>query len=137
MTRIKSHELGISELQKHPVWTWYYALMEPEDSVVPVELTKEGLAEAEVLMIYSQFRTAAGNEHEGYIIFNPGSEEVFAINICMPGDALVLNVRLPDLAQEALQRYATAKGYSASNVLPIQYRTKASQLNVIAGEFAY
>ncbi len=137
MARIKHYELGISELQKHPVWTWFYGdLEEPENMVVPVEMTEEGLAEADVLMIYSQFKTAAGNEHDGYVVFDPDLGEVFAINIFVPGCRIPFNIRLADLAPEQLQQYAKATGYSASDVLPIKYRTRASLLDVV-GEFGY
>lgn len=137
MARIKASELSVSDLQRHPVWKWSDELEQSEDSVVPVELTEDALADADSLMIYARFKTAAGNEHEGIVVFDPDLEEVFAIELFVPGDKITLNVRLPELATKMLERYAIATGYSASDILPIRYRMNASSLNVAPGEFKY
>ena len=45
MIRIKACDLQLIDLKRHPVWTWCPELDQPEDSLAPIELTEEALAD--------------------------------------------------------------------------------------------
>ena len=136
MTRIKAFDLQLRDLKQHPVWTWCSELDQPEDSLVPVELTQDALADADGLLIFARFTTAAGIEHEGLVVYDADLDEVFAVELFLLNDRITMNARVPEI-RSMLDRYEKATGLDKHGLLPLQYRIDSPQLNISPGVFKY
>ena len=136
MDRIKAFELQLDDLKRHPVWTWCSELDQPEDSLVPVELTEDALNEADSLLVVAKFTTAMGTEHEGLIVYDRDLDEVFAIEIFLQSDRITMNSRIPEIGS-MLDLYERATGLSREGLLPLRYAVDSSLLNIASGVFKY
>ena len=136
MTNIKAKDLKLSDLALNAVWTWSSDLMHSEDTLVPVEMTLEGLANADTLLIYAIFNTAGGANHEGLIVYDPDLDEVFAIELFLDEARITLNRNACDLSNLELERYETLTGKNRDSVLPIRYQIATSELSIQPAEFA-
>lgn len=137
MTEVKSKDLKLAELHLHPVWTWAGDLMDSEDILIPVELTRKALADADTLLVHAKFRTASGASHEGLIVYDPDLEDVFAIELFLSDDRITLNRNVIDLSELELQRYEKITGNNCNGVLPIQYQIMTKNLPISPAEFTF
>lgn len=133
---VKSSDFGIEHLKEFGVWTWSQDLHASEDSLVPVALTEEGIAEAESLIIHSKLTTASQRVLEGAIFYQLGGD-VFAIEAFVDGESFTLNKHLPDMATEPLKRLASVLGDSTEDLLPVRYSVVPKELAIEDGVFAY
>jgi hypothetical protein len=136
MARIKAFELQLDDLKRHPVWTWSSELDQPEDSLVPVELTEDALAEADSLLVVAKFTTAAGNEHDGLVVYDADLDEVFAVELFFQNDRITMNSRVPEISS-MLDRYEIATGLDKKGLLPLRYKIDSPLLNIAPGSFKY
>lgn len=109
--------------------------MHSEDTLVPLEMTHEGLADADTLLIYAKFLTAGGAAHEGLIVYDPDLDEVFSIELFLGEARITLNRNAQDLSNLQLQRYEKLTWTSGSMVLPIRYQVAPSFLSILPGQF--
>jgi hypothetical protein len=137
MTPIKASEFSIEHFKLSNVWTWQGDLYENEDSLIPVTLTEEALAEADSLLIHSNFKTSSGTELEGLVIYQLGDNEVFAIEILVGGQSFTFNKHLSDLSQEELNRLATCLNEKVDYLLPIRYSLVPKEIDIEDGEFTF
>ena len=135
MTNIKSKDLTLSDLALNAVWTWSSDLMRCEDTLVSVEMTREGLAEADTLLIHAMFKTAGGANHEGLIVYDPDLDDVFAIELFLDKARITLNKNAGDLSNLELERYEAFTGRDRNSVLPIRYQIVTSELPLPPAEF--
>jgi hypothetical protein len=132
---MKCKDMKLSDLYAYPVWTWSGDLMSSEDTLVPVQMTQAGLAEADSLLIHAEFLTARGASHDGLVIYDPDLDEVFAIELFLDECRVTLNRHLRDLSNLELRRYEALTGEHPRGVLPIQYRIMAESLEIGPGIF--
>ena len=137
MERINSSEFGLEELRRYPVWTWYSDMYSNEDTLTPVPMTIDALADADSLLIHAMFLTGAGERLEGLVIYHLGSEEVFAIKIFSDGERFTFNKYAPEFSAEQLQKYAQYSGDNQETILPFHYEVVPENLAVEPGEFSF
>ncbi len=137
MIRIKASEFQGEHLKLSGVWTWQSDLHESEDSLVPVPLTEEALAEADSLLIHTEFRTAAGIVLRGLIVYELGSDEVFAIEVLTNDQRFTFNKHVPEMSIEELDRLALYLNVERSTLLPIHYSIVPKELAIDDGEFTF
>jgi hypothetical protein len=135
MINIKSKDLKLSDLYKNGVLTWSTDIMNSEDTLVPVEMTRESLADADTLLIHAKFLTSGGAEHEGLIVYDPDLDEVFAIELFLGDSRVTLNRTARELSDLELQRYETLTGKNRHSVLPISYQALTRELPILPAEF--
>lgn len=111
--------------------------MDSEDILIPVELTRKALADADTLFVHAKFRTASGASHEGLIVYDPDLEDVFAIELFLSDDRITLNRNVIDLSELELQRYEKITGNNCNDVLPIQYQIMTKNLPISPAEFTF
>jgi hypothetical protein len=137
MPPIKASKFSSKHLELSDVWTWQGDLYASEDSLIPVPLTEEELAEADSLLIHSKFRTASGTELVGLIVYQLGDDEVFSIEILAREHKFTFNKYLSDLSQEELARLATYLNEKVDDLLPIQYSLIPKEIAIEDGEFTF
>lgn len=137
MIRIKASEFQGKHLKLSDVWTWQSNLHESEDSLIPVPLTEEALAEADSLLIHAELQTASGISLEGLIVYELGSDEVFAIEVLTDGQRFTFNKHVPEMSIEELDRLALYLNVDRSTLLPIQYSVVPKELPIDDGEFGF
>ena len=137
MINVKSKDLKLADLHLHAVWTWGADLMDSEDILIPIELTRKALAEADTWLVHAKFHTASGAIHEGLIVYDPDLEDVFAIELFLNDDRITLNRNVKDLSELELQRYEKLTGNNCNNVLPIQYQIMTEDLTIPSAEFTF
>ncbi|NHZ67129.1 hypothetical protein [Massilia genomosp. 1] len=137
MINIKSKDLKLADLHIHAVWTWSADLMDSEDILIPVKITREALADADTLLIHAKFHTAGGASHEGLIVYDPDLDNVFAIELFLGDARITLNRNSKDLSNLELQRYEKLTGNNCNNVLPIQYEITTRDLPISPAEFTF
>ena len=135
--RIKTGEFQSEHLTLSGVWTWQGNLHESEDLLVPVPLTEEALAEAGSLLIHAEFQTASGIALEGLIVYEPGSDEVFAIEVLNDDQRFTFNKHVPEMSIEELNRLAMYLKVDRSSLLPIHYSVVPKELAIDDGEFEF
>lgn len=134
---IKASEFGSEHLKLSSAWTWQNDLHQNEDSLVPVLLTEEGLAEVDSLLISSKFRTSSGTELEGLIVYQLGDDEVFAIEVLAEGQRFTFNKHLSDLSLKELKRLSSYLNEDVDRILPIQYSVVPKELILEDGKFTF
>jgi hypothetical protein len=135
MIKMKSKDMKLSDLYAYPVWTWKSDLMSSEDTLVPVQMTQEGLADADTLLVHAKFLTASGISHEGLVVYDPDLDDVFAIELFLDDSRITLNRNVQDLSHLELKRYGDLTGENPDGVLPIQYRMMEKSLRIAPAEF--
>lgn len=135
MNNIKSKNINIADLRNHSIWAWSSNIFENEDSLVPVDISLEGLSEPDTLLIHAIFTTASGSKLEGLIVYDPDSDEVFAIEFFIVDDRYTLNKNLPDLSRTELLRYERKTGENIDNFFPIRYQIIPSEIDIPPGAF--
>lgn len=137
MGPIKSSDFSAEHLKLSGVWTWSQDLYDSEDSLVPVPLTEDALAEAETLLIHAKLRTATGRAFDGLIVYQLGVDQVFAIEILTNDEKFTFNKNVPDMSMDELKRLATLIGDDASAMLPISYEVVPRELAIETGLFSF
>ena len=137
MVRIKASEFGVKHLKLSGIWTWQRDLHESEDSLVPVPLSDEALAEADSLLIHATMETASGIALEGLIVCDRGSDEVFAIEVLVDGQRFTFNKYVPEMSFEELDRLALYLKVDRSSLLPIHYSIVPKELAIDDGVFEF
>lgn len=135
MSNIKSKNINIADLRDHSIWAWSSNIFENEDSLVPVDISLEGLSEPDTLLIHAIFTTANGSRLEGLIVYDPDSDEVFAIEFFIGDDRYTLNRNLSDLARTELLRYERKTGENINYIFPIRFQVVPTVINIPPGEF--
>jgi hypothetical protein len=137
MTPIKANEFGIEQFKRSGVWTWQSDLHASEDSLVPVPLNEEALAEADSLLIHTKFVTASDTELVGLVVYQLGDDEVFAIEVLTEGQRFTFNKHVPDLSMEELQRLAIVLDQNVDDLRPFRYSIQVKELAIEDGEFTF
>jgi hypothetical protein len=137
MDPIKSSDFSAKHLKLSGVWMWSQDLYDSEDSLVPVPMTEDALAEAETLLIHAKLRTATGKEFDGLIVYQIGVDQVFAVEILTNNEKFTLNKNVADISTDELKRLATIIGDDASEMLPISYQVVPRQLAIETGLFSF
>lgn len=137
MMPIKAKEFSIEQFKRSGVWTWQTDLHASEDSLVPVPLNEDALAEADSLLIHTKFVTASDTELVGLIVYQLGDDEIFAIEIFAEGQRFTFNKHAPDLSMEELRRLAIHLDESVDVLRPFYYSIQVKELIIDDGEFTF
>jgi len=101
-------------LKRHPVWKWD----EEMEGHVPVADYDPLPIDEGTLFIRAKFCTKSGDQLGGYLV---GTESFYAIGIFAEGEEFVLNLRLPDLAQQSLSKLRRLLGSPSLVLFPLEY----------------
>jgi hypothetical protein len=135
--KIKIADFREEHLALSDVWTWSDDLYESEDSLVPVPVTEEALANAGHLLIGSALETARGDRFQGWIMYNLHRADIFALAILTDGRRFGFNKNLASTSYGALEQLAAHLGTTAQGLLPIKYEVTSEKLDIPSGTFSF
>ncbi|MDR6802637.1 hypothetical protein J2Y61_004176 [Asticcacaulis sp. BE141] len=135
--KIKDAEFREKHLELGDVWVWSSDFHESEDSLVPIPLTEEALANADSLLIRSRFLTALGNQLQGFIVYTMGTEDVFAIEVLKGDQRFTFNKFASVYSRAELERLASFLEENVEHLLPIKYNIVPKELNISPGLFSF
>jgi len=136
MIAIKCSEFREEHLKLSAAWTWENDPCQSEDSLIPVPITTEAIAQADSLLIHSNFKTPTGRTLTGLIILGELDEDVLAIEILSGEQSFTFNRFLPDLAEDDLDRLSRLLSEDADNIFPLHYSVVPQTLAIPDGEFS-
>jgi hypothetical protein len=117
--KIKHSQLTPERFQEYPVWAWTEDFDE-EDLVSPVVETEPLPSGLSALFIKADFWAPTKLHFDGYVV---ADIEIYCVDLFVGSRRFGFNVRLRDLAEQALQKLRQTIMDEHAQIFPLRYKT--------------
>lgn len=117
LTSIQRKDLSVQDFVSYPIWAWD----ETQEWLNPIDEFSTLPEEYGTLFVKSKFKSADGIEFSGYLV---GTLSFYAFGLFVDGQEIVINLNLPDMAQESVQEIERIMGLTELHLFPISYESE-------------